>query len=1782
MSPGNVAREGIPFELFRSTYPGRHVAQETYPQRQVARDTPDLLLGNMANVVVLIVLIRKGDAGVPQRMPLKGILKTSTNSKASATENPNKGSFVNDDNLPTEYASWTDDGSFPSGDHVRVSYMAGRPSQVIRDSSISLGELPTVVTMNPSSTQEDANIGFSIVISAPTSLPTESIWNAGGDPFKVKDTSVQADVTKEDRVSSQPLDEPIIQDASIRMEPSSYAGVASSNQPTSLKGESSKFNFIKVDNVFEGVELSMPRRVMENVSTRFENTLYGYFIGKRLAFLVVEYFVKNNWAKYGLKRIMLNAKGFFFFKFDSRVCLESVLEGGPWMIRNNPIILNKWTMNTSLLKEELNRVPIWVKFHDVSLEVFDEEGISIIGSHIGKPIMLDAYTSSMCPGFTKEVITIEYEWKPPRKEINYKPKAPNVSSNGGGTRGEESSKDGSYKQSNAGSLVASQNILNDRQRNKDVVDTGAMKMSNISSPNPFAALGVDEDDDEKVENIWDESANLNIPNTRASTPAHTVVNENNLSICAILESHVDVAVVYDTCKKVCHRWKWTSNGSLCPKGSQIILGWNDDIVDVMIMAQTNQVMHVQINIRADNKALFCSFIYADNYYVDRRALWNNLDAHALHMRDKPWVLLGDFNVALNLEGHSCGGYEPNIAMQEFKECVQKIEVMDVNVTGLHFTWNQKPKGSNGILKKIDRIMCNLPFTNDFPVLSLYFSLIGFHDVVESSWSLNVTGCAMYRVVKRLKGLKTPFRKLLHDQGNLHDRVNRLHMELDEAQKAIDCNPSCSLLRDEHARYLMAFKEASLDEERFLRQKSKIEWLNAGDSNTGYFHKIVKSKCARNRIEIVRDSSNVLHEGNAVASAFVLHYEQFLGIEGTTTPLDDHGVFFRVLSDHKVEFMVREVFDSEIKGALFSMGDDKAPGPDGLTVTFFKKSCDIVGGEITIAIMDFFTNGKLLKELNHTIISLIPKVFIPSKINDYRPISCYNILFKFISKIIANLIKGYLGDLVSINQSAFIPGRRILDNILLTQELIRNYHRKRGPPRCAFKVEIQKAYDTVEWGFLRSILVGFGFHSTMVNWIMVCVTTTSYSISINGDIHGWFNGKRGLRQGDPLSPYLFTLVMEVLTLILQRRVQNAEDFQYHHLCKEQRIVNLCFANDIFLFTRGNPNSFRVIMDVLEEFKNVSGLVPSIPKSTALFCNVLNALKANILSSMPFAEGTLPVRYLGVPLISSRLLYRDCKVLIEMLESRVNDWRNKFLSLAGQLQLVRSVLSFTHIYWASVFILPVRIISELEQLVKGFLWCQGEMKKGKAKVAWEVVCLPQREGGLGIRRIEDFNIALMATHICWGWRKLLQIRPHVRPFIWHKINNGRSTSMWFDKWTDPCPLREMLTVRNIVRSNFSLLDMVSDLISNGSWRWPHDWSSRFPNVVNVPVLEINNDLDDKIVWRDGRGVFQCFSVAGAWDSLWLRADVVDWYHVIWFPHCIPRHAIHMLLMIKEMLKTQDRMRQWDVGPSIDLNLLKCPLCDMVLDSHSYLFFKCSFVSQVWFQVRALTGMSSVPPRFVDVLAFLIPSKGSLVSNVISWNVLAATTYCLWNEQNSRLFKKKKSIADQIVQHITSLVRVKLVTFRFKRIIVGSRLLLDQWKIPSSCFDHDGISSDGLFSFAKRSTSAPTCFSKPPDSIKNWADHFFWVDSRVSLISVPLYTGGTLEKDPAPHLTTRQEQAVKLLESHKAPFRRYPECFLCLVGLSPYYPFDENSYPAFEYPDGTGGCYFPLVVVLLRYET
>ncbi|GJX03846.1 protein LAZ1 [Tanacetum coccineum] len=374
---------------------------------------------------------------------------------------------------------------------------------------------------------------------------------------------------------------------------------------------------------------------------------------------------------------------------------------------------------------------------------------------------------------------------------------------------------------------------------------------------------------------------------------------------------------------------------------------------------------------------------------------------------------------------------------------------------------------------------------------------------------------------------------MHEQGNLHERVNRLRDELDEAQKALILT---RLIMSLEMKWLFMCKPLMMPrlmEKDFLSKKAKIEWLDVGDSNSAYFHKLIKSRNQRSRIEVITNSDNVQVTGNQIQNDFVSHYNAFLGTQAACDELDSEDLFHKKVSDLANKNMTKPITNEEIKRAMFGIEDDKAPGPDGFTFVFFKKGCDVVGQDICKAVRDFFNNGKLLKEVNHTFVALIPKVTTPLKVNDYRPISCCNVIYKCISKILTNLIIEGIKEVVSDNKSAFVLGRRVSDNILITQELMHNYHCDRGPPRCTFKVDIQKAYDTVDWCFLERILTCFGFHPNMIKWIMACVTSTSFSISINGDVHGFIKGKRSLCQGDPISPYLFTLVMEILTLILKK-------------------------------------------------------------------------------------------------------------------------------------------------------------------------------------------------------------------------------------------------------------------------------------------------------------------------------------------------------------------------------------------------------------------------------------------------------------------------------------------------------------------------------------------------------------------------------------------------------------------------------------------------------------------------
>nr|GEY30519.1 hypothetical protein [Tanacetum cinerariifolium] len=278
-----------------------------------------------------------------------------------------------------------------------------------------------------------------------------------------------------------------------------------------------------------------------------------------------------------------------------------------------------------------------------------------------------------------------------------------------------------------------------------------------------------------------------------------------------------------------------------------------------------------------------------------------------------------------------------------------MEMTDVQSTGLYYTWNQKPSGGHGILKKLDRIMANSEFQDRFvgahaifkpyrvsdhapsilciltmsktkPKPFKFFNILTSHekflDVVKAEWDHYISGFHMYRVVKKLKNLKKPFQKLLYEKGDLHANVNRLRNDLDAIQTSLDTDPFNVALREKEANYIVEFNNAVLMEERFLKQKAKIKWLKEGDSNSAYFHKAIKSHVSRSRIDVITNSEGIFYENDMVPNAFVEHYELFLGQAGNVDYFNSNNLFKVRLNEQDALDMIRDIFDQEVKPLFF--------------------------------------------------------------------------------------------------------------------------------------------------------------------------------------------------------------------------------------------------------------------------------------------------------------------------------------------------------------------------------------------------------------------------------------------------------------------------------------------------------------------------------------------------------------------------------------------------------------------------------------------------------------------------------------------------------------------------------------------------------------------------------------------------------------------------------------------------------------------------------------------------
>ncbi|GAU48899.1 hypothetical protein TSUD_98900 [Trifolium subterraneum] len=513
-----------------------------------------------------------------------------------------------------------------------------------------------------------------------------------------------------------------------------------------------------------------------------------------------------------------------------------------------------------------------------------------------------------------------------------------------------------------------------------------------------------------------------------------------------------------------------------------------------------------------------------------------------------------------------------------------------------------------------------------------------------------------------------------------------------------------------------------------------------------------------------------------------------------------------------------------------------------------KACDMVrpgNSELKDDVMrfmsEFHRNGKLAKGINSTFITLIPKV-------------------------LANRLRLVVGSVISETQSAFVKDRQILDGILLANEVVdeaKNYKKE----LLLFKVDFEKAYDSVDWEYLDSVMSHMSFPYLWRKWIRECVGTATASVLVNGSPTAEFPLERGLRQGDPLSPFLFLLAPEGFNVMMKAMVQ-ASIFTGYNIGSNHPVVvsHRQFADDTLILGVKSWANVCALWAVLVLFEAVSGLKVNFNKSMLTGINVADSWLAEAASVLSCTVGKVPFSYLDLPIGGNPRRLSFWEPLLNRFRSKLSGWKSRFLSFGGRLILIKYVLSSLPVYALSFFKAPSGIISSFESLLNNFFWGGCEDRRKIPWVSWSKVCVSKEHGGLGVRRVREFNIALLGKW-CWGmlvhrdglwyrglaaryseeagrllvggrrgslwWREVARIRdgPADPGRGWfadgvvRRVGCGVDTFFWTDTWLGGIPFsvrfRRLFELSSFHR--VSVADMCAHGWEDGgaAWQWRHKW-------------------------------------------------------------------------------------------------------------------------------------------------------------------------------------------------------------------------------------------------------------------------------------------------------------------------------------------------------------------------
>ncbi|KAL3844844.1 hypothetical protein ACJIZ3_002247 [Penstemon smallii] len=706
------------------------------------------------------------------------------------------------------------------------------------------------------------------------------------------------------------------------------------------------------------------------------------------------------------------------------------------------------------------------------------------------------------------------------------------------------------------------------------------------------------------------------------------------------------------------------------------------------------------------------------------------------------------------------------------------------------------------------------------------------------------------------------------------------------------------------------------------------------------------------------------------------------------PLDLEGLFPRVLDDQDNEPLCKIPSPKEIKQVMFSFASNKSPGPDGLPALFYKNFWSITGNALIFAVQHFFRTGFLLKALNHTLVTLIPKQNHPNQVENFRPISLCNVAYKVISKVLANRLKPLLQKFISPNQTAFVEGRNINENSLISQEIMHYLHKRKGKKGyLAIKVDLSKAYDRVEWELLKVILHNLGVCHRFINLIAQCISTCSFSFLINGSPFGFLKPSRGIRQGDPISPYLFIIYTELLSRLLLKE-EASNNFRGVKIARACPVIShLLYADDLVVYCRDTMEDVSTIMKTMDKFSTWSGQCINHAKSFVHYSkNVPVSFKQAVVSWFNLEECNHCTKHLGLPFCKPKSRVRAFTDVVTKFQQKLSGWKSKNLSQAGRAVLIKAVAQAIPAYIMSTFLLPVSICDLLDKTIRKFWW--GENEKGNSLYlrCWNSLCLPKACGGLGFRKSIDFNRSLIAKlgwqcankenrlwiqlleakylrgtsflesgpppkDASWVWQDIAKCKDLVKPNVCFTISVNSTVKTWSHQWIPSLP--DFVPTPNPLTTlqpfNFN---NVGDLISPVCGDWDvNTLIELFPlNVVNEirKIFISPPQTPQQLIWIPSKsGKFStksCYIQSQKRRFPQLNSVDTKLFKNLWNAKIHNRHKVLLWKIIFDLLPTRRRLSY-----ILQVGILDCPICGAEVEDLNHLFLHCPLTKALWFNSK-----------------------------------------------------------------------------------------------------------------------------------------------------------------------------------------------------------------------------------------